>query len=254
MVKADAVWQALRGQAENWAASEPALASLVSTTILNHSGFGDALSYYLAKKIDGRFLNAMQARDLITESHAGDGQILAAARADLAAIMERNPACRSHLEAFLFYKGYHALEAYRTAHWFWRKGRRSMALLLQSRISRRFTVDIHPGAEIGEGVMIDHASGVVIGEHAVIEDGVSMLHGVTLDGGDGHPHVQQDVLLSVGATVLGAVEIGERSRIGAGSVVLQSTPPDSSAVGIPARVLERVDRRPPSRTMDHVGE
>ncbi len=259
MEKTDAVWLALRGQAERWAASEPALASLVSTTILNHTGFGDALSYYLAKKIDGRFLNAMQARDLITESFRGDPQILKAARADLAAIVERNPACRSHLEAFLFYKGYHALEAYRTAHWFWRKGRRSMALLLQSRISRRFTADIHPGARIGEGVMIDHASGVVIGENAIIEDGVSMLHGVTLGGaeaGDGHhhPHVQQNVLLSVGATVLGDVDIGERSRVGAGSVVLQSIPADSSAVGLPARVIERVDRRPPSQTMDHVGE
>lgn len=258
-VSDDLIWKVLRDQAIDWASREPALASLVYTTILSHSSFEDSLSYHLAKKIGGRFLNHMQGRDIIIESFKGEPEIPLAARADLDAIYQRNPACRTHLEAFLFYKGFHALEVYRTAHWFWKSGRPSMALLLQSRISRRFSVDIHPSARIGEGVMIDHASGVVIGENAVIANGVSMLHGVTLGGaetadGQGHPRVQQDVLLSVGATVLGDVEIGERSRVGAGSVVLESIPADSSAVGLPARVIQRVDRRPPSRTMDHVGE
>ena len=258
-VSDDLVWKALRDQAISWASREPALASFVYTTILSHSSFEDFLCYHLAKKIGGRFLNHMQGRDIISESFRGDPEILVSARADLDAIYQRNPACRTHLEAFLFYKGFHALEVYRTAHWFWKSGRQSMALLLQCRISRRFSVDIHPGAKLGKGIMIDHASGVVIGETAVIEDDVSLLHGVTLGGngtqdGERHPKIRQGVLLSVGATVLGDIEIGHEARVGAGSLVLRDVPSDCSAVGVPAHLVNCGKGGRPAHDMDHLIE
>src|SRR5581483_830488 len=160
---------------------------------------------------------------------------------DLAAVFERDPACRAHVDAFLFYKGFHALQCYRVAHWLWTHDRRSMALFFQSRVSELFTLDIHPAARIGKGIMIDHGHGVVIGETAVVEDDVSMLHGVTLGGtgkevGDRHPKVRRGVLISVGAKILGNIEVGEYSRVGAGSVVLKDVPPGCTAVGVPARL------------------
>ena len=255
----DAVWQSLRQDAAVLAGREPALAGFVHTTVLTHGRFEDALSFLLAKKLGGKFLSPMQARDFIKEAIAADPEIAVAARADLVAIRERNPACRSHLEAFLFYKGYHALEIHRLAHWFWNNKRYAIALMLLSRISRLFAVDIHPAARIGKGVMIDHASGVVIGETAEVGDDVSMLHAVTLGGtgkqaGDRHPKIRQGVLLSVGATVLGNIEIGEQSRVGAGSVVLTPVPPNMSAVGVPAHLAVRQDRNAPAKTMDHTGD
>ena len=151
-------------------------------------------------------------------------------RADLSAVFERDPACHSYVDAFLFYKGFHALESYRIAHWLWSEGRKAMALFLQSRISQLFAVDIHPAARIGRGIMLDHATGIVIGETAVVEDDVSIMQDVTLGGtgkesGDRHPKIRRGVLLSLGAKILGNIEVGEYSRVGAGSVVLKSVPP-----------------------------
>lgn len=253
----DPVWLSLREEAAVLARREPVLAGFVRTTVLNHDRFEDALAFLLAKKIGGAFLPSLQMHDLVKEAIANDPAIASAARADLVAMRARNPACRSHLEAFLFYKGFLALEIHRAAHWFWNRKRYALALLLQSRMSRLFQVDIHPAARIGRGVMIDHASGVVIGATAVVGDDVSILHAVTLGGtgkeaGDRHPKVGDGVLLSVGATVLGNVAVGERSRIGAGSVVLSAVPPDTSAVGVPAHLLPRTDRSIPAQTMDHV--
>lgn len=255
----DPVWLSLRKEAAVLAKREPVLAGFVLTTVLNHARFEDSLAFLLAKKIGGAFLPSLQMHDLVKEAIAGDPSIASAARADLVAMRERNPACRSHLEAFLFYKGFLALEIYRAAHWFWNQKRYALALLLQSRISRLFQVDLHPAARIGRGVMIDHASGVVIGATAVVGDDVSILHATTLggtgkDAGDRHPNVGDGVLLSVGATVLGNVTVGECSRIGAGSVVLCAVPPDTSAVGMPARLLTRTERSIPAKTMDHIGE
>lgn len=255
----DPVWQALRDEATALSAREPILASFVRTTVLNHERFEEALAFLLGKKIGGKSLPALQAHDLVREAIAADPGIAVAARADLVAMRTRNPACRSHLEAFLFYKGFLALETYRIAHLFWTKKRYALALLLQSRITRLFQVDIHPAARIGKGVMINHASGVVIGATAVVGNDVSILHAVTLGGtgkdeGDRHPKVGDGVLLSVGATVLGNIEIGRHSQVGAGSVVLTSVPPDTSAVGVPARFFPRGDPRAPAEIMDHAGE
>lgn len=255
----DPIWSALRAQAEEWVVREPALASFVHATVLKHDRLENALSYHLAKKIGSEDMSPMMTREIFEEVLAADHQIGEAVRADLSAVFDRDPACNSHLEAFLFYKGVHALESYRIAHWLWKHDRHPMALFFQSRISELFDVDIHPAARLGRGIMIDHATGVVIGETAVVEDDVSMLHGVTLGGtgketGDRHPKIRRGVLLSMGAKVLGNIEVGEYSRVGAGSVVLKPVPPGCTAVGIPAKLVNCAGSKNPSQDMNQVIE
>jgi serine O-acetyltransferase len=252
----DAVWDALREEATLLAAQERALAGFIHGTVLSQRRFEDALSYHLANRLGEKLLAPILLREIIDEAIGADREIGAAARADLEAVVERDPACHSHLQAFLFFKGFHALESYRIAHWLWRAKRSGMALFFQNRISELFGVDIHPAAKLGSGILIDHGSGVVIGETAVVENNVSMLHGVTLGGtgkeaGDRHPKVRAGALLSVGATVLGNIEIGNHARVGAGSVVLNSVPAQRTAVGVPARVLDSPTPQHPSREMDH---
>jgi serine O-acetyltransferase len=254
MASCDPIWADLRHQADELAAREPTLASFVHSTILHHNRLEDALSYHLARKIGGEEIDQMHAREIFDEALTADSDIGAAVRADLSAVFERDPACHAYVEAFLFFKGFHALQCYRIAHWLWGQGRTGMALFFQSRMSTLFDVDIHPAAKIGRGILIDHATGVVIGETAVVEDDVSMLHDVTLGGtgkedGDRHPKVRRGVLLSMGAKVLGNIEIGEYSRIGAGSVVLKSVPAHCTAVGVPAKVVHCPDCDRPSQDM-----
>ncbi len=198
----------------------------------------------------------MQVREIFEEAFAAEPAMGEAVRADLSAVFQRDPACHSYLQAFLFFKGFHALQSYRVAHYLWLQGRKTMALFVQNRMSDLFAVDIHPAARLGRGIMIDHATGVVIGETAVVGDDVSMLHGVTLGGTgkqneDRHPKVGRGVLLSTGAKVLGNIEIGEYSRVGAGSVVLKPVPPHTTVAGVPARVIGKAGSPRPSQDMDH---
>lgn len=253
----DPIWSALRAQAAELSSTEPSLASLVHATILKHEHFEDALSYHLAKKIGGEDLSPMLARETFDEALQAEPEIGDAVRADLSAVFERDPACHSYLQAFLFFKGFHALECYRIAHWLWGQGRSTLAQFLQSRVSELFAVDIHPSSQIGRGIFIDHATGIVIGETAVVEDDVSMLHGVTLGGtgkekGDRHPKIRRGVLLSAGAKVLGNIEVGEYSRVGAGSVVLQPVPAGCTVAGVPAKVIGCAGSERPSQTMDQL--
>ncbi|MGB8603315.1 MAG: serine O-acetyltransferase [Rhizomicrobium sp.] len=253
----DPIWRDLCNQAAELAAGEPALASFVHATILNHNRLEDALSYHLAKKIGGEDIDQMLVREIFDEAMQADPEIGAAVRADLSAVFDRDPACHAYIEAFLYFKGFHALESYRIAHWLWGVGRIGLSLFFQSRISRMFDVDIHPAARIGRGILIDHATGVVIGETAVVEDDVSMLHNVTLGGtgkadGDRHPKIRRGVLLSMGAKILGNIEIGEYSRIGAGSVVLKSIPSHCTAVGVPAKVVNCMGCDRPSLEMNQL--
>jgi serine O-acetyltransferase len=257
LASCDPVWVQSRAEAETMAAEEPALAGFLHATILKHDRLENALSYHLARKLGGGDLDPLLARETFEEALAGDAGIGEAIRADLSAVFERDPACHSFVEAFLYYKGFHALESYRVGHWLWQQNRHALALFFQSRISELFAVDIHPAAKLGRGIMIDHATGVVIGETAVVEDDVSMLHGVTLGGtgkgaGDRHPKIRRGVLLSMGAKVLGNIEIGEYSRVGAGSVVLKSVPPGCTAVGIPAKLVNCAGPGRPSQEMNHL--
>jgi serine O-acetyltransferase len=250
----DPIWSALREQAEGIAAREPALAGFVHATILQHERLEQALSYHLARKLGGEDLGPLAIREVFDD--AIDDTFGQAVRADLSAVFERDPACHSYADAFLFYKGFLALESYRIAHWLWGQNRKALALFLQSRISQKFSVDIHPAARIGKGIMLDHGTGIVIGETAVVEDDVSIMQDVTLGGtgkesGDRHPKIRRGVLLSLGAKILGNIEIGEYSRVGAGSVVLKSVPPRCTAVGVPAKLSNCDCAERPSQMMDH---
>jgi len=192
---------------------------------------------------------------VIDEALASSPQIGEAIRADLRAVRERDPASTSFSHPFLYFKGFQALQSYRVAHWLWTEDRHSLALFLQNRISQVFAVDIHPAARIGHGILIDHGTGVVIGETAVVENDVSMLHDVTLGGtgketGDRHPKVREGVLIGAGAKILGNVEIGNCSRIAAGSVVTHPVPANSTVAGNPARVVGHAGCAEPARTMD----
>ncbi len=253
----DPVWAATRTQAAALAEAEPMLASYLHATILNHERLSGALSYHLSHKIGGGDLTPMSARQLIDEAYEADRSIGEAVRADMSAVFDRDPACRSFVQVLLYFKGFHALQTYRIAHWLWKEGREGMALFFQSLSSEKFGVDIHPAAKIGRGVMIDHATGVVIGETAVVEDDVSLLHGVTLGGtgkeqGDRHPKVRRGVLIGAGAKVLGNIEIGESARVASGSVVLQSVPARCTVAGVPAKTVACEECDQPSRSMNQL--
>jgi len=248
-----AVWSRLRQDARLAAEKEPALSSYLNATVLSHDRFSHALCYQLAQKAGGPDMSSLQIHEICQTAYAASSEIVLAAERDLEAVLERDPATRSTLQPFLFFKGYLALQTHRVAHWLWGQGRETLAFFLQSRMSELYGVDIHPAAPIGSGVFIDHATGVVIGETARIADDVSMLHGVTLGGtgkdfADRHPKIGRGVLIGAGAKVLGPITIGEEARIGSGSVVLSDVPPRCSVAGVPARPVGGACE--PFRSMD----
>lgn len=252
----DWVWSTIRAEVQREVEKEPILASFLHASILNHRGLEDALGFHLANKLQSPVLPAMSVRELIEEALANDASVGESVRADIRAVRERDPASRGFSEVFLYFKGFHALQSYRIAHWLWKRDRHSLALYLQSRTSEVLGVDIHPAARIGKGILIDHATSVVIGETAVVEDDVSMLHEVTLGGtgkesGDRHPKVRRGVLIGAGAKILGNVEIGEGAKVGAGSVVLDAVPAHCTVAGVPARVVGCPECPQPALEMDH---
>lgn len=253
-----AIWQTLCKEARADAETEPALASYLFSTILAHRSLEDALAFVLANKLRSNVLLDSQLLELFSAQYRKDSTLVRQAQADLQAVIDRDPACDKYLQILLFFKGFQAVQAHRVAHALWKENRGPLALLLQSRISEVFHVDIHPGAVIREGVMLDHATGVVIGETAVVGNNVSILHGVTLGGtgtrdGDRHPKIGDGVVIGAGVTILGPITVGANSKIGAGSVVLHEIPPNRVAVGIPARLVGKpVASAEPSLDMDQV--
>lgn len=250
----DPVWTAIRAEAFSEEEREPWLGPVLRETILKKRRLEDALNQQLSRKLATESVYAMILESVIDQAFATP-EIGTAMRDDLQAIRDRDPASRGFLAPFLYFKGFHALEAYRVSHWLWTAGRALLAVHLQNRISEAFGVDIHPAARIGTGVLIDHGTGVVIGETAVVEDNVSLLHEVTLGGtgkesGDRHPKVRKGVLIGAGAKILGNVEIGEGAKIGAGSVVLDPIPARCTAAGVPARVVGRAADVMPALEMD----
>jgi serine O-acetyltransferase len=236
------VWEALRVEAFRVIAHEKALRGFINLAVLAHEDFSCALAALLARKLGSPHMSAERLEDIVRTAMADDPGVVCSGVADLMAALARDPAASGYLTPFLHYKGYHALQWHRIGHWLWSRQRRDLAHFLQNRVSEVFAVDIHPAVPIGSGVFIDHATGVVIGETAVIGNDVSILQGVTLGGtgkqtGDRHPKVRDGVLLSVGAKVLGNIEIGARAKVGAGSVVLKDVPPLATVAGIPARVV-----------------
>lgn len=252
----EGLWKVIHAEAAKLAADEPVLAEFVRDTVLRHSSFDNALAYHLSNKLGGRALAATTIRELIADALAADPGITRAAMADIEAVHDRDPACKMYVTPFLFFKGYQALQCYRVAHWVWQQGREALALLLQNRISEFFAVDIHPAARIGKGILLDHGTGFVVGETAVIDDHVSILQEVTLGGtgketGDRHPKVRRGVLIGAGAKILGNIVVGEGAKVGAGSVVLDNVPPHCTVAGVPAHVVGSCESADPASLMDH---
>lgn len=253
----DPVWERIIRDASTAIVAEPLIGGMVHASVLHHRTLESALAYRIAMKLASEEMPAQILREIADEAYADAITLGEAARADLVAVFERDPACHSLLQPLLFFKGFQAIQAHRISHWLWTHGRKDMAYLIQARVSEVFGIDIHPNARIGKGLMIDHAHSIVIGETAVVGDNVSMLHSVTLGGtgkedDDRHPKIGNGVLIGAGAKVLGNIKIGNCSRIAAGSVVLQEVPPCKTVAGVPARIVGEAGCEQPALTMDQI--
>lgn len=251
----DPVWDRICLEAEEAVRAEPLMGALLHQGILHHPSFERALAYRMSMKLASSDMSEQILREIADEAYEADPSITAAARADLAAVFDRDPACHRYMQPLLYFKGYQAVQAYRLGHWLWTEGRHDLAYFLQMRVSEAFGVDIHPAARIGKGIMIDHAHSIVVGETAVVGDNVSMLHSVTLGGTgkeeeDRHPKIGNGVLIGAGAKVLGNIKVGDRSRIAAGSVVLEDVPCCKTVAGVPARIVGEAGCDQPSIAMD----
>ncbi|MCC6304094.1 MAG: serine O-acetyltransferase [Rhodobacteraceae bacterium] len=255
----DPVWKRITEEAQEAVRAEPILGGLIHSSLLHHLSFERALAYRFSLKLASGEMSEQILREIADEAHAEAPEIGQAARADLVAVYERDPACHRFIQPLLYFKGFQAVQAYRVGHWLWRRGRTDLAYFVQMRVSEAFGVDIHPAARIGRGIMIDHAHSIVIGETAVVGDNVSMLHAVTLGGtgkedGDRHPKIGDGVLIGAGAKILGNIRVGHSSRIAAGSVVLRDVPPCTTVAGVPARVVGEAGCAQPALMMDQTLE
>jgi serine O-acetyltransferase len=247
----------IRAEAEEAITREPELAAFLLTNILNHDTLESAVVHRVAARLDHGDMPGEMIRQVYGEFVVRDPSFGEAFRADILAVADRDPACLRMMETLLYFKGFHALQSYRLAHALLRAGRRDFALYLQSRTSAAFDVDINPAARIGKGIFLDHASGLVVGETAVIEDDVSIMQGVTLGGtgketGDRHPKIRRGVLIGSGAKVLGNIEVGHCSRVAAGSVVLSAVPNNKTVAGVPARIVGEAGCAEPARSMNQI--
>ncbi|MGB3501161.1 MAG: serine O-acetyltransferase [Mesorhizobium sp.] len=262
----DPIWMTVRDEAKEAVARDPLLAAFLYATVINQPSLEEAVIHRIASRLDHADVSAsliIQSFNAMVKDQPDWSNIV---RTDIQAYYDRDPACDRFLMPVLYFKGFHAVQTHRLAHWLWNSGRRDFALYLQSRSSAVFQVDINPAARIGKGIFIDHATGLVVGETAVIEDNVSILHGVTLGGtgkagGDRHPKIRHGVLIGAGAKILGNIEIGHCTKIAAGSVVLNSVPNNKTVAGVPARIVgesgcaqpsRQMDQLLPSQSMDHV--
>jgi serine O-acetyltransferase len=239
----DELWMRLRQEAEVAYRRAPLLAALFVESILQQPTFEAAIFHRIAVRLANGVVRIDVLIDAFNRACDSEHSIHQAVRADIAAVLERDPACERVIEPFLYFKGYHAVQTHRLAHWLWNNGERDFALYLQSRSSDVFQTDIHPAARFGKGIFLDHATGLVVGETAVVEDDVSLLQDVTLGGTgkearDRHPKVRRGAMIGAGAKILGNIEIGSFARIAAGALVLQSVPPNATVAGIPAKIIK----------------
>lgn len=258
-ISGDDVWLEIRKEAEAMVEEEPALASYYYAAILKHQTLVQAISFQLANKLNSEAVPPMLLRELIEDTMNRRPELYEAMVKDICAHVERDPACQKYSVPLLYFKGFHALQTHRVSHELWLQGRQCLAFYLQSWSSQQFGVDIHPGARVGSGIMLDHATGIVIGETAVLGNDISILHSVTLGGigataGDRHPKVGDGVLLSVGAKLLGNITVGEGARVAAGAVVLTDVPPYTTVAGVPAQVVGKQGKDHPALSMDHFWE
>ncbi|NLS16076.1 serine O-acetyltransferase [Rhizobium sp. P40RR-XXII] len=253
----DPIWDSMREEARAAAERDPLLAAFLYSTIINHRSLEECVIYRICERLDHPDMQAVLLRQTFEEMLTDWPEWGSILRVDIQAVYDRDPACLRFLEPVLYFKGFHALQTHRLAHWLYNHGRRDFALYLQSRSSSVFQTDINPAARIGKGIFLDHATGLVVGETAVIGDNVSILHGVTLggtgkEGSDRHPKIAHGVLIGAGAKILGNIQIGHCSRIAAGSVVLKEVPPKTTVAGVPAKVVGEAGCSEPSRSMDQL--
>ncbi len=253
--KLDPLWGQMIEEAEELVANEPALASFVYSTVLRHKHLENAILHRLVQRLEHPDVDACSLMAVFKDVLEEAPELSGIFRADLAAVYDRDPACSRVLEPLLYFKGFHGLQTHRIAHRLWHAGRKDFAFYLQSQASKVFGMDVHPAARIGQGIMIDHATGIVIGETTVVGDNSSILQGVTLGGsgketGDRHPKIGRGVLVGAGAKVLGNIKIGDCSLVAAGSVVLKDVPPCKTIAGVPAKVVGDAGCDEPSRFMD----
>ncbi|MBB4569682.1 serine O-acetyltransferase [Rhizobium leucaenae] len=253
----DPIWGSVREEARAAAERDPLLAAFLYSTIINHRSLEECVIYRICERLDHPDMQGILLRQTFEEMLADWPEWGSILRVDIQAVYDRDPACLRFMEPVLYFKGFHALQTHRLAHWLLNRGRRDFALYLQSRSSSVFQTDINPAARIGKGIFLDHATGLVVGETAVIGDNVSILHGVTLggtgkEGSDRHPKIAHGVLIGAGAKILGNIQIGHCSRIAAGSVVLKEVPPKTTVAGVPAKVVGEAGCSEPSRSMDQL--
>ena len=253
----DPVWTRIRDEAEEIVRREPELATFIYSSVLHHDRLEDSVVHRLAERLDHSALSGDLIRQAYSDALRADPDLGNAFRADLVAVYDRDPAVSRFIDALLYFKGFHAIQAHRLAHWLYNNGRKDFAYYIQSRSSEAFQTDINPAAKIGRGIFLDHATGFVVGETAVVEDDVSILHGVTLGGTgkeneDRHPKIRRGVMLGAGAKILGNIEIGHCARVASGSVVLKDVPHNVTVAGVPAKVVGEAGCAEPSRTMDQM--
>jgi serine O-acetyltransferase len=246
----DPIWSEIRAEASDAVENDPLLATFLYSTVLNHATLEEAVIHRVSQRLDHTDLSADLIRQAFLSMWADQSEWSTTLRVDIQAYYDRDPACDRFLMPVLYFKGFHAIQTHRLAHWLWNEGRKDFALYLQSRSSAVFQTDINPAARIGRGIFLDHATGLVVGETAVIEDDVSILQGVTLGGtgketGDG-------VLIGAGAKILGNIEIGHCTKVAAGSVVVKPVPPNKTVAGVPARIIGEAGCNEPSRAMDQL--
>lgn len=257
LTEVDPVWHRICEEAETAIADEPLMGGLIHAGVLHHKTFEGALAYRISMKLASPEMSEQILREIADQAYQSTPELAAAARADLVATYDRDPACHRFMKPLLFFKGFQAVQSYRLGHWLYQNGRKDMAYFIQMRTSEMFGVDIHPAARIGKGIMIDHAHSIVVGETAVVGDNVSMLHSVTLGGtgkedDDRHPKIGDGVLIGAGAKVLGNITVGHCSRIAAGSVVLDAVPPMKTVAGVPAKIVGEAGCSQPSISMDQL--
>ena len=253
----DPIWNSVREEAREAVDRDPVLAAFMYSAILNQETLEQAVIHRISERLDHSDLNADLIRQAFVSMYADEPDWSSVVRVDIQAYYDRDPACDRFLMPVLYFKGFQALQTHRLANWLLRQGRVDFANYLQSRSSSVFQTDINPAAKIGKGIFIDHATGLVVGETAVVEDDVSMLHGVTLGGtgkagGDRHPKIRRGVLIGAGAKILGNIEIGHCTKVAAGSVVLKSVPNNKTVAGVPARIVGEAGCDEPSRAMDQL--
>ncbi len=257
VVQLDPVWAALRQEAQEIIDNDPAMSGFVYSNVLNQSTLEDAIVHRICERLHQPEFSSDMIRGAFAQMRTQWPEWSEIVRVDIAAVYDRDPACTRFIEPILYFKGFHAIQTHRLAHWAWNKGRRDFALYLQSRSSEVFQTDINPQAKFGRGIFMDHATGIVVGATAVIGDDVSILQDVTLggtgkEGGDRHPKVHNGVLIGAGAKVLGNIVVGECSRVAAGALVVKPVPPKTTVAGVPARVVGQAGCSQPSRTMDQI--